>query len=106
MKKSIRPDKAYKNLNFLSSADARTIRILSEFYEPRSRFRKLNIIDTIVFFGSARLVSQKEALSKLKQLKKISNKKTANYYNKLKKAEKLELSHNHINFIKRLQEEK
>jgi uncharacterized protein (TIGR00730 family) len=48
------PDKAYKNLNFLNSPAARTIRILSEYEEPRQRFADQNVKDTIVFFGSAR----------------------------------------------------
>jgi hypothetical protein len=50
------PEKAYKNLNFLNSADAREIRVLCEFMEPDSRFRKMRVKDTIVFFGSARIV--------------------------------------------------
>lgn len=70
MKKYIAPVKAYKNLDFLNSADARTIRILSEFYEPKSRFEKHKIIDTIVFFGSARIVSRRDALKLLNKAKK------------------------------------
>lgn len=61
--------KAYKNLDFLNSSDARTIRILSEFYEPQSRFKKNGIVDTIVFFGSARIKSRAEVLSEIKNLK-------------------------------------
>ncbi|HMV70010.1 MAG TPA: LOG family protein [Myxococcota bacterium] len=48
------PEKAYKNLSFLTSAPARTIRILCEYEEPRQRFQANGIRDTIVFFGSAR----------------------------------------------------
>lgn len=70
MKKEKKPVKAYKNLDFLNSADARTIRILSEFYEPKSRFEKNHIIDTVVFFGSARIHSRKEALKLLSAAKK------------------------------------
>ncbi|MEW6701814.1 MAG: TIGR00730 family Rossman fold protein [Bacteroidota bacterium] len=70
MKKNIAPVKAYKNLDFLNSADARTIRILSEFYEPKSRFKKNKIIDTIVFFGSARIISRRDALKLLNLAKK------------------------------------
>lgn len=70
MKKPIRPVKAYKNIEFLNSADARTIRILSEYYEPKSRFEKYKIVDTIVFFGSARLISRKDALKLVNQAKK------------------------------------
>lgn len=50
-----RRPKAYKNERFLDSADARPLRILSEYLEPLSHFRKERIRDTIVFFGSARL---------------------------------------------------
>jgi uncharacterized protein (TIGR00730 family) len=46
---------AYRNEAFLNSADARPLRILSEYLEPLSHFRRQKIRDTIVFFGSARL---------------------------------------------------
>jgi len=46
---------AYKNDAFLDSADARALRILSEYLEPLSHFRRERIRDTIVFFGSARI---------------------------------------------------
>ena len=46
---------AYKNEEFLDSADARPLRILSEYLEPYSHFRREKIRDTIVFFGSARI---------------------------------------------------
>jgi hypothetical protein len=48
------PPKAYKNLQFLNSHHARTIRILSEYLEPKSRLDYHAVRDTIVFFGSAR----------------------------------------------------
>ncbi len=50
-----RPELAYQNENFLNTAEARSIRILSEYLEPLQHFRKEKIRDTIVFFGSARL---------------------------------------------------
>jgi uncharacterized protein (TIGR00730 family) len=65
--------KAYNDQEFLFSADARPVRILSEFLEPQSRFRHEKIKDTIVFFGSARLVSGNTAK---KNLKKLEAKKT------------------------------
>ena len=46
---------AYKNEDFLDSADARGIRILSEYLEPLSHFRREKVRDTVVFFGSARI---------------------------------------------------
>jgi len=46
---------AYKNREFLDSPDARALRILSEYLEPYSHFRREKVRDTVVFFGSARL---------------------------------------------------
>ena len=46
---------AYKNQGFLESRDGRSVRILSEYLQPLSHFRKERIHDTIVFFGSARI---------------------------------------------------
>ncbi|MBN2491140.1 MAG: LOG family protein [Planctomycetes bacterium] len=46
--------KAYNDLEFLNSPDARVIRILAEYLQPLQRFRRGAIKDTIVFFGSAR----------------------------------------------------
>jgi len=48
------PGKAYLNRGFLRSKAARPIRILSEYFEPLSRFQYLDVRDTIVIFGSAR----------------------------------------------------
>jgi uncharacterized protein (TIGR00730 family) len=53
--------KAYKNEAFLSSPDARVLRILSEYIEPASRFEDLQVRDTIVIFGSARILSREKA---------------------------------------------
>jgi len=56
-----RPVKAYKNEHFISSPDARPLRILAEYFEPQTRFRELRVRDTIVFFGSARIASRETA---------------------------------------------
>ncbi len=45
---------AYENEPFLNSPDGRILRILSEYIEPLARFRREQIQDTVVFFGSAR----------------------------------------------------
>ncbi len=63
--------KAYKNLEFLSSPDARLVRILSEYLEPQARFKHEGVKDTIVFFGSSRVVSRKEALRQLRKSKRL-----------------------------------
>lgn len=66
----IKPPKAYKDLEFLNSPDARVIRMLSEFLEPERRFRQQKIKDTIVFFGSARIVPAKDARAQLRVAQK------------------------------------
>ena len=45
---------AYENPEFLNSPDGRMLRIIAEYYEPMTRFRRERIQDTVVFFGSAR----------------------------------------------------
>jgi len=52
---------AYEDTAFLNSADGRPIRIVSEYLEPLSRFRREQIQDTVVFFGSARFRGREEA---------------------------------------------
>ena len=52
---------AYENESFLNSPDGRVLRILSEYMEPLSRFRREQIQDTVVFFGSARFHSRSDA---------------------------------------------
>jgi len=64
------PVKAYKNLDFLNSPDARVIRVLAEFLEPKQRFRKEKVRDTIVFFGSARTKNLKNATENLEAIQK------------------------------------
>ncbi|HYA23210.1 MAG TPA: TIGR00730 family Rossman fold protein [Terriglobales bacterium] len=49
---------AYENEQFLNSPDGRILRILSEYIEPLARFRREQIQDTVVFFGSARFHSR------------------------------------------------
>jgi len=49
---------AYENEQFLNSPDGRILRILSEYNEPLARFRREQIQDTVVFFGSARFHSR------------------------------------------------
>ncbi len=63
-----KPPKAYNNRKFLHSPAARELRILSEYLEPKSRLRRNKVQDTVVFFGSARTLSRKEAQKKLDEL--------------------------------------
>src|SRR5580704_72035 len=59
---------AYENEAFLNSPDGRILRILSEYMEPLARFRREQIQDTVVFFGSARFSSRAGAQDKLGEL--------------------------------------
>lgn len=52
---------AFRNEAFLSSRDARSLRILAEYHEPASRFARYAVDDTIVFLGSARILPEEEA---------------------------------------------
>jgi len=72
--KLTKAEKAYKDLPFLNSPDARSIRILSEFLQPLAKIRRERVRDTIVFFGSARVlppeeVSREQASGKGKEQK-------------------------------------
>jgi uncharacterized protein (TIGR00730 family) len=66
-RKHNRRKKAYENLDFLHSPDARTIRVLCEYLEPLRRFRRSKIRDTIVLFGSSRAIASEEALRRLEE---------------------------------------
>src|SRR5438270_9736782 len=56
---------AYQNATFLNSPDGRILRILAEYQEPLARFRREQIQDTVVFFGSARFKGSNVAKSNL-----------------------------------------
>ncbi|HWD16657.1 MAG TPA: lysine decarboxylase, partial [Casimicrobiaceae bacterium] len=47
---------AYEDRRFLDSDDARPLRILAEYLAPLKQFREHDISDTIVFYGSARIM--------------------------------------------------
>jgi uncharacterized protein (TIGR00730 family) len=64
---------AYENEPFLNSPDGRILRIMSEYVEPLARFRREQIQDTVVFFGSARFVSQEAADKQLSSLQERGN---------------------------------
>ncbi|HTU57162.1 MAG TPA: hypothetical protein VMF89_01995, partial [Polyangiales bacterium] len=49
------PQIAYEDEAFVTSPDARPLRILAEYLAPMQRFRRAHVHDTVVFFGSARL---------------------------------------------------
>jgi len=68
--KSDKNFRAYEDPEFLHSPSARSLRILAEYIEPESRFKRYNIEDTIIFFGSARIPARDEAEAALKAAEK------------------------------------
>ena len=60
-KKPTGPSKAYRNRAFLDGVEARPLRIVAEYLEPKLRFEDAEVSDTIVFMGSARLIPLDEA---------------------------------------------
>lgn len=61
------PSHAYRNQAFLNSKDARALRILAEYLEPKARFERHRVDDTIVFMGSARTRSREQAEEALRK---------------------------------------
>jgi len=76
---------AYQNEPFLNSPDGRILRLLSEYSEPLSRFRREQIQDTVVFFGSARIHSHDNASRQLTDARGAQD--SAQQANSLKRAE-------------------
>ena len=56
-----RPARAYRSRAFLASREARPLRILAEYLEPKRRFERHRVDDTIVFMGSARVLPREQA---------------------------------------------
>jgi len=50
--------KAYNDAEFMLGKEARPLRILSEYLEPRNRLTQLNVHRALIFWGSARLRPQ------------------------------------------------
>ncbi len=71
-----KPLRAYQNPGFLHGKDARVIRILSEYLEPASRLKWQRVRDTIVFFGSARILSPEVSGQRLAELRNSSQSET------------------------------
>lgn len=58
---------AYENLDFLQSREGRLVRIVAEFVETQNRLAEHQIVDTIVFMGSARLLPKEKAQQELRK---------------------------------------
>ncbi len=59
---------AYNDGEFLTSAEARPLRILAEYLEPQRQLRRAGVQNTVVFFGSARVFPRDVALDRLHAL--------------------------------------
>jgi hypothetical protein len=77
---------AYENHQFINSPDGRILRILAEYQEPLSRFRREQIQDTVVFFGSARFERAEAAKKNLAALKNAAKESPAEQEKELKRA--------------------
>jgi len=63
-------DPPYRDAVFMESLPARPVRILTEYIDPLERLRREKVGDTIVMFGSARILSREQALVRLRKLRK------------------------------------
>jgi uncharacterized protein (TIGR00730 family) len=79
---------AYEDDEFMESTEARPIRILAEYLDPLRRFKAHNIQDTVVFFGSARVLSRTLARRNLTRLENASTRNIADYKAALKRSRK------------------
>jgi len=69
-KRSQEIEPPYRDPVFMESLPARPVRILTEYIDPLERFRREKVGDTIVMFGSARILSREKALARLRKLQK------------------------------------
>ncbi len=67
------PLKAYMSPAFMQCRDARPLRILAEYMEPEARFEDEAVSDTIVFFGSARILSLTDASQTIEAARRNSH---------------------------------
>src|SRR6266566_6074177 len=63
-------DPPYRDPVFMESLPARPVRILTEYIDPLERLRREKVGDTIVMFGSARILSREQALARLEKVRK------------------------------------
>src|SRR5579872_4797920 len=62
------PKLMYQDPEFMESPSARPMRMMAEYFDPLTRLRREHIGDTIVMFGSARILPHDRAVAKLKLL--------------------------------------
>jgi hypothetical protein len=67
----------YRDPIFMESLPARPVRITTEYIDPLERFRREKVGDTIVMFGSARILSREQALEHLRKLQRAKPQRAA-----------------------------
>ncbi|HEX9759352.1 MAG TPA: TIGR00730 family Rossman fold protein [Candidatus Acidoferrales bacterium] len=69
------PPVAHRDPKFLESVPARPLRILAEYIDPLERLRREGVADTIVIFGSARILPRDAAERRLAAVRRNIQKK-------------------------------
>jgi uncharacterized protein (TIGR00730 family) len=84
----------YRDPIFMESLPARPVRITAEYIDPLERLRREKVGDTIVMFGSARILSRDQATAHMHRLRKEKRRQsTAEYRAALREAKSaLEMS--------------
>ena len=65
----------YRDPLFMESLPARPVRIITEYIDPLERMRREKVGDTIVMFGSARILSRVQAKAHLQKLQNAKTKR-------------------------------
>ena len=73
--RSVEIDPPYRDAVFMESLPARPVRILTEYIDPLERLRREKVGDTIVMFGSARILSRDQALARLEKVRKAGKRR-------------------------------
>jgi len=77
---------AYRDALFMESMAARPVRILTEYLDPLTRMRREGVGDTIVMFGSARILPRDRALANLQRLKRAGKRGKSRHTEALRNA--------------------
>jgi uncharacterized protein (TIGR00730 family) len=77
---------AYRDALFMESMAARPVRILTEYLDPLARMRREGVGDTIVMFGSARILPRDRALANLRRLQRAGQRRKGRHTESLRNA--------------------
>jgi uncharacterized protein (TIGR00730 family) len=70
----------YRDPIFMESLPARPVRITAEYIDPLERLRREKVGDTIVMFGSARILSRDQATAHMHRLRKEKRRQSTPEY--------------------------